>query len=112
MEPFVIGFLVALVIIFLIKLHTKQVIWFYRPDCGHCHNMKPEWDKFSSAMCLTVFPHIETKKIDISDPQNAYLAENYEVSGVPFIVKLEDDGVRNIYNGDRTYGDLSRWVYA
>lgn len=100
------------ILVLLRKTYAKRVIWFYRPDCGHCQKMHPEWDKFESSAVFTVFPPIEAKKININEPQNATMAENYEVQGVPFIVKLDNDGVRNIYNGSRTSEDIFRWAYA
>ncbi len=100
-----------LIILFLIyKNYSRKVIWFYRPDCLYCRQMEPEWAKFQFKARFSILPPIEVKKININDAQNAHIVDNYDVKGVPFIVKLERDGIRNIYNDKRVSENLFKWA--
>ncbi len=100
-----------LIILFLIhRNYSKKVIWFYRPDCGYCRQMEPEWEKFQFRAKFTIFPPIEVKKININEERNFDIAQNYGVNSVPFIVKLENDGVRNIYGDERISDNIFKWA--
>jgi hypothetical protein len=112
MNELVAVILIIIILLLLRRVFAKRVLWFYRMDCGHCQRMHSEWDKFETQAAFSMFPPIHTRKIDINDPANMDMAANYQVQGVPFIVKLSEDGVRNLYDGNRTAEDLFKWVHA
>jgi Thioredoxin len=109
MHNYAIGVLLLAILALTIHINTKCVIWFYRPDCGHCAKMHSEWDKFERQAMFTAFPRIAPKKINVNEPENRQLSENYEISGVPHIVKLEEYGRRVVFSGERTAGELMKW---
>ncbi len=107
--------IVTLCIIILLlfrNICARRVIWFYRPDCGYCKRMEQEWARFESMCTTSLFPPIVVKKININDPLYKDLAENFDVMGVPHIVKIGDNYRRKVYTGDRTAGDLYSWAAA
>jgi thiol-disulfide isomerase/thioredoxin len=81
---------------------TTTVIWFYRPGCGFCTRMEPAWAEFASM----VPANINIRKINTLE--NREMADDFGVSGVPFIVKVTDND-RQIYEGDRSAQDLLRF---
>ncbi len=103
------GIMILIILILIVQVNTIRVLWFYRPDCGYCQSMRSEWDKFESSCVFTMFPKISPKKININEESNRKLSENYEVQGVPHIVKLELDGYRDVFNGPREAEVLMAW---
>ncbi len=101
--------LMIIIILLMRNACSRKVIWFYRPDCGHCQNMMSNWESFETRCALTMLPPVSTKKVNINEPNNQELAQNYGVQGVPFIVRLDGDGYRNLYSGDRSAEDLLHW---
>lgn len=78
------------------------ILWFFRPDCGHCTRMSDAWDEFASALPADV----AIEKINVTENQE--LSEDFRVQGVPHIVKVEGDK-RTIYSGDRSASDLLKF---
>ncbi len=105
--------IIILAIIFLLLLRkclSKKVMWFYRPDCGYCQKMENEWKKVEIDSMFTLLPPIDAVKININEACNAKIAENYGVNSVPFIVKLDHNGIRDVYNGERKAKSILSWV--
>ena len=103
------GLMILIILILIIQINTVRVLWFYRPDCGHCQRMHNEWDKFETSCVFTMFPRISPKKININEESNIKLSENYNVQGVPHIVKLGSDGYRDVFNGTRDANAFMEW---
>ena len=101
--------MIFIIIILVIQINAIQVLWFYRDDCSYCNKMEDEWSKFESSSRFSLFPRISTKKININDETNQNLSNNYEIQGVPHIVKLGADGYRDVYSGERTAAALTKW---
>jgi thiol-disulfide isomerase/thioredoxin len=60
---------------------SPTVVLFMSPGCGHCRNMKPEWDEFVSEYNGSVA--VET--IDCSKQENRKLASMHGVQGFPTV---------------------------
>lgn len=102
--------IVVLILLWVIRRKcAKKILWFYRPDCGWCHKMEGEWNKLESAAVFSIYP-IDTQRININDPMNRSLALKYNVTQVPFIIKLSKDGVQNVYQGNRSFEDMYDWM--
>lgn len=89
----------------LLKKHVKacKLIWFFRPGCGHCTRMNPAWDEF-----VKQAPS-EVEVVKINTQENPDMARDFEVEGVPHIVKVTDN-VRVVYRGDRTAAGFLKFV--
>lgn len=68
-------------------VHRKTVDLYYRPDCGHCHDFLPVWNKLEKTNLATFKSHNCDKGECTKD-----------IYGVPTI---KINGV--VYNGNRTY---------
>jgi thiol-disulfide isomerase/thioredoxin len=80
------------------------IFLFYRDGCGWCEKLKPEWQKFAKMHKGST--DVEIRAINSQD--NAQMADAYGVNGVPHIVK-ECNGVRTVYQGNRTAEDLYKF---
>ena len=81
------------------------VYWFHRPGCPHCVNMKDAWYNLKQQM-----PNHNLVSIDTSLPQNQALANKFGVNGVPHIVKVDSNGNKSVYKGNRSTADMKQWV--
>lgn len=104
-------FTIQLVVILCLihSLCTFRVYLFYSPECSHCHKMMPEWQKFKSNAAWTIFPHILALDINIKDSTNKHIYDNFDISGVPHIVKLKYTGERIVFTGERTAKNIMDW---
>jgi glutaredoxin len=90
------------------KAYGLKVYWFQRPDCGHCKKMEEEWVNLERKLIST---SITARRIDINDPRNKKISENFGVVGVPHIVKVDCGGNRTVYSGPRKSHDILAWLY-
>ncbi len=101
--------LVVFVIMTLLILHlyntayATRVYFFHSESCKYCIDLEPAWDMFINSSPSSVRP----MKIDKN--ANTKMAENFGVSSVPHIVKVQGDN-RYVYDGDRSAEDLLRWA--
>lgn len=82
-----------------------KVYWFHRPGCPHCDNMKNDWYNIDG---LPDNYHLIS--IDTSKPENAQLAAQYKVNGVPHIVLVNEANNVYVYKGDRSTDDMTKWI--
>lgn len=86
------------------KKSKATIFLFYRNGCGWCEKLKPEWKRF-------IEMHRKSTDIEIraiNSEENAEMADNYGVAGVPYIVR-ECNGVRTLYKGDRSAESLYKF---
>lgn len=102
-SPVIFGIVIFIVLFYTLffskKTSGKKLMLFYRPDCGHCQRLKPEWDRFEHM----ADSDLEIQKINITD--NTDIASHYNVQGVPTIMLLKGE-FRMDYNGNRTAEDI------
>jgi thioredoxin-like negative regulator of GroEL len=106
-------FIIATIVIILLAYLTfgntiscfsssnKTIIWFYRPGCGHCTNMSPEWDKFT-----ILAKNLDIQLQKVNTVENPKMAAEFKVNGVPYIVKVVNGVQTAVYQGNRTAPDL------
>jgi thioredoxin-like negative regulator of GroEL len=82
-----------------------MVYWFYRPGCPHCDNMKDEWAKMKKSLPSKY----NVVDVNTSLAKNQKLAKQYNVQGVPHIVKVNSAG-QSVYKGQRTASAMKQWV--
>jgi thiol-disulfide isomerase/thioredoxin len=105
----IIFIIVLLIVIYYIvkKFCSKSkatVFLFYRNGCGWCEKIKPEWQRFEKMHKGSTDVEIRA----INSEENEKMSNEYGVSGVPHIVK-ECNGVRTVYQGDRTAESLYKF---
>jgi glutaredoxin len=110
-EYAVIVFLICVVVYLYSNQDNKQdglkVYWFHRPGCPHCDNMESAW---SGVEGHTWGPNIQVKRVDTSKPEHSKLSTNFNITGVPQIIKVRSDGMRYIYEGKRTTKKIIDWI--
>jgi thiol-disulfide isomerase/thioredoxin len=89
----------------------------YADWCGHCKDLKPEWDKMKKSLeenakslgLIIEFVEIEQsekQKLEDFKKSNPDLQEN----GYPTIFKKKNGGKMEHYDGPRGSNDLVNWV--
>ena len=92
---------------------NTKVIWFYKPGCGYCDRMRNAWNRLKYS---GLPPNITLQEINTALPENANIAAEYSVSGVPHIIK-QRVGVNGklsvrVYDGDRSTNSMRSWILA
>lgn len=99
--------LIILIIYLLYRYARKNkkivIVWFYRPDCGYCTEMEDEWDNFT----YNVPSNVYVKKININ--KNRAIANKFNVSGVPYIIKITNKKITE-FKGERTSDNLLKFA--
>ena len=82
-------------------------IAFFHGSCGHCKNMKPEWDK---ATLSDACKFVEVYALEGKKPMRSAL-QKHKVQGFPTIVMVKD-GKKTEYSGPRTAKGMIAAVQA
>ena len=101
---------VLIVVIYYLWIQTenRKVYWFMKPECKYCKDMSGEWDKVENRLSGS---GITCKKIDITDPKYKNMKTNFDFKTVPHIVKINTNGTRYKYDGNRKCDDIIAWIY-
>ncbi len=121
--------LVLIILYLLRKLSAVRIIWFYSEKCPHCENMKEEWEKFESMARLSLFPPIETSKVDVSfsanmrspndiikmsaaDRARMHYIASFNIQGIPHIAKIDANGMQTSFSrgAERKADILMKWA--
>ncbi len=100
---YIVGLVLLVLLLIYLYCCMTTIIWFYSPNCGYCRQMHADWDKFEE-MCPR---YIMLKKVNIDT--NREMARNFQVDGVPHIVKVRNNN-RIVYDGDRSCEDLLKFA--
>jgi protein disulfide-isomerase A1 len=88
------------------NLNIPTLMLFHADWCGHCQSFNPIFDKFSA--------NINKNKLNIikfnADTDKKYVSA-FKVEGFPTLILHDPNSKRFIdYNGDRSMGDLVKFV--
>ena len=117
-------FLVAAVIIVVVRYILKMIIYsnytfsylenlenptsaiyFHMNGCGHCKNFTPVWEQFSN----NYKGPVRLKKMERAEAGDEML-KKYGVEGFPTVVKINDEGKFETFNGERTIKGLTAFI--
>jgi len=84
------------------------MVKFYAPWCGHCKNLKPEWDAFADKHV----GEVNVGEVDCDNTENKIFCKSLGVTGYPSIkyFREELDGPIN-YVGPRNLEGFENWVF-
>jgi len=108
MKKVLISLIIIILLIIISILYFKvKLIRFYRDTCPYCVSSKPEWDKFKNSQYTN--PFISIYEIDTDTDEGKELMQQYGLKTVPNILLLDDIKIKT-YEGDRSCGDLKKFV--
>jgi protein disulfide-isomerase/protein disulfide isomerase family A protein 5 len=85
--------------------NPKAFVLFYAPWCGHCKAIKPDWADLS----IDVKGVMPVVAVDCTE--HASLCSKYKVEGYPTIRYFPSSSSEGeVYNGGRTFDDLTAFV--
>ena len=102
---------VLLIIIYCLWNQANEkckIYLFYKPDCDKCKDLKLDWEKIENKLKSTTINPI---RINISEPENIKLKKNFNIEKVPSVVKVFNNGIRNVFKGTNNYDDIMEWIY-
>jgi thiol-disulfide isomerase/thioredoxin len=85
------------------------IVKYYADWCGHCKNLKPEWDKACAPLKKS------TKKFNIAEANEKaipHINSYSTVPGYPSILYLEKGDKKDQYNGEHNAESLKTWMDA
>lgn len=88
----------------VIEKNRYVMVEFYAPWCGHCQSLAPE---YAAAATELKAEEIVLAKVDATE--NSELSQKFDVEGFPTVFFFVD-GVKKLYNGDRTKDAIVAWV--
>lgn len=88
-----------------IREHTKTLVMFHAPWCGHCKKLAPEFE--DAAQQLKGKASVKLATLDATAHRD--VAENHNIKGYP-TVKWFEEGVSHDFDGGRTAEGIAGWV--
>ena len=87
------------------------MVLFYADYCGHCKDMKPEWNKFvSSIQKKYTSKHPPMLIASINNEAMPFIEGHKEIKGFPSIFSLKPNGEKHQeFNGSRTANDFEEF---
>lgn len=94
------------------KMQKKIIIGkIYANWCGHCQQLKPEWQKMKTAIPIKQYEIIEIEESEV--PRLDEFKQRFpllEVSGYPTIFKIHPNNRIEYYTGARDSNNIKKWV--
>jgi len=80
----------------------KEFVFFHMNGCGHCNNMKPEWEKFTGATSFT------TRSVEMSESPDEI--NKFGIQSYPTLLLLENGEKVKEFKGERTAEAFEEFV--
>lgn len=80
-------------------------VMMYAPWCGHCKQLKPDWEKLAKQPKGT-----ETKIGKVDCTANKVTCDKYEVKGYPTLLYFRNGELLENYTGSKTVDSLKEYV--
>ena len=85
--------------------NPTNAIYFFMNGCGHCKNFTPVWEEFSN----NYKGPVQLKKMERLEAGDDLL-KKYKVEGFPTVVKIDEKGNYETFNGERTIDGLKKFI--
>ena len=89
-----------------------KLVMFYADWCGHCKNLKPEWDSAAEQVNADPESKIKMVKVNVGDSENKEhkaISEKYGIQGFPTILKLDNGEKKDTYSEERSKDALIKY---
>ena len=85
--------------------NPTTAIYFHMNGCGHCKNFTPVWDSFVN----NYKGPVKCKKMERAEAGDSLL-KKYKVEGFPTVIKIDEAGNYETFNGERTLNGLKTFI--
>jgi hypothetical protein len=101
---------VLLVLVYYLwnQSNNLKVYYFMKPECKYCNEMADEWKTVENKLSGS---GITCKRIDITEPRYKKIKDNFNFKTVPHIVKINNNGIRDVFDGNRKSDEIITWIY-
>lgn len=82
----------------------RRLVFFYANWCGHCKNMKPEWEKLKNKYSG------QYQLQEFEADENPEVMKQNQIEGFPTVKLFKEDGSVHEYQGDRTAESLEKFL--
>ena len=89
-----------------IRVMDYALVEFYAPWCGHCQQLKPEFEKAAKEL-KAMNPAIPLIKVDATESEK--LGTEFQLQGYPTL-KWYSDGEYQEYEGPRKANGIVKWI--
>lgn len=91
--------------------NVTKVYYFYSETCPHCVKMKPQYNKAKKSINSNMMGIGYTfYDIDMADSNNKSIIDQYKVSGVPYLMKIDTNNKTSVYKNERTHQKIKEWI--
>ena len=107
--PYIAIIILCIIVYYLwSNMSNNKLYYFYKNNCTDCKDMESDWCVVENEVNKI---KIKCEKIDIDNPKNKKMADNFNITKTPSIVIVETNGIRNNYKGQYKNKDILSWVY-
>ena len=95
------------------KSNNKIVLLMRMNGCGHCDNMQGDWESMVDDLVKNKEENLKRNNAYISRIESGNLhniPQQYHTSGFPHIVYINNDKIKDTYNGPRVKDEMEKWV--
>ena len=85
--------------------NPTNAIYFHMNGCGHCKNFSPIWEEFTS----NYKGPVKLQKMERAEAGDDLL-KKYGIEGFPTVVKVDENGKYETFNGERTISGLKKFI--
>ena len=89
--------------------NKKVLVLFYNNNCGHCKELKPEWDKAEAKMTDKM---VAIDVTNASDDAIKSITTKYNINSYPTMLVLDNGTKKDSYEGERTESALVSYVQS
>ena len=84
------------------------LVWFYADWCGHCVNMKPEWEKLESQCKKN--NKLNIARVNSNNVQQINSTMNQNIVGYPTIRLFNNAKPKKDYDGERSAKEFMKFL--
>jgi len=89
--------------------NKKVFVLFYNNNCGHCKELKPEWDKAEAKMSDKM---VAIDVTNASDDSIKAITSKYNINSYPTMLVLDNGNKTETYDGERTESALVSYAQS